>query len=54
MTTRDRSHREMALLETGNLCLGRQRHHHVHVRRRHDNNRQLHRHTRGYTDGLQP
>ena len=38
MTTRVRSHRETALLETGNLCLGRQRHHHVHVGRRHDDN----------------
>ncbi len=43
MTTRVRSHRKTALLDTGNLCLGRQRHRHVHGRRRHDNRQsQLH------------
>ncbi len=41
--TRDRSHRETALLNTGNLCPGRQRHHHVHGRCGHDNRQsQLH------------
>ncbi len=40
MTTRDQSHRETALLSTSNLCLGRQRHHHIHGRCRHDD-RQL-------------
>ncbi len=43
MTTKDRSHREMALLSTYDLSLGRQRHHHVHGRRRHDDRHlQLH------------
>ncbi len=36
MTTGIRSHRETAFLETGDLCFGRQRHHHVNGRRRHD------------------
>ena len=45
MTTRDYSHRETALLSTHDLCLGRQRHHHVHGRRRHDD-RHLQLHTR--------
>ena len=44
-TTKDRSHREMALLSTHDLCLGRQRHHHLHGRRRHDD-RHLQLHTR--------
>ncbi len=34
---RDRSHWETTLLSTPDLCLGRQRHHHVHGRGRHDN-----------------
>ncbi len=43
MTTRDQSHRETALLSTHNLCLRRQRHHHVHGRHRHDDRHlQLH------------
>ncbi len=43
MTTGVRSHRESALLNTGNLCFGRQRHHHIHGRRRYDNRQsQLH------------
>ncbi len=33
---RDRSLCETALLFTSDLCLGRQRHHHVHGRQRHD------------------
>ncbi len=47
MTTRVRSHRETALhvLSTHDLCLGRQRHHHVHGRRRYDD-RHLQVHTR--------
>ncbi len=41
--TRDWSQRETALLSTHDLCLGRQRHHHVHGRRRHDDRHlQLH------------
>ncbi len=45
MTKIDRSHRETALLSTHDLCPGRQRHHHVHSRRRHDD-RLLQLHTR--------
>ena len=43
--TRDQSHRETALLSTNDLCLGRQRHHHLHGRCRHDD-RHLQLHTR--------
>ncbi len=56
MTTRVQSHRDTALLNTGNIC-GRQRHHHVNGRRRHDDNSECecyqsltaHQHQKGHT-----